>query len=79
MNINHFCDPDPNKNHFPGFMPAIDTHGKGNMHKRQHPNHNACRGFAVIDFGLKTEQILRCDCPCHPFWEKEFDRISSAL
>lgn len=29
------------------------------------PIHSACSGKTVIDFGLETELIVACDCPCH--------------
>lgn len=63
MALNHFCDPE--KNYY-----VIDNvrfwYHKGTPWSIfGWPRHIACSGQAVIDFGLKTEEIVRCDCHCH--------------
>lgn len=65
MNLGHFCDPDPERNHFKGGM-AYDTQGNKYPDEFDNwPRHYACSGKEIINFGAKNEQIVKCDCPCH--------------
>jgi hypothetical protein len=61
MNLNHFCDPTLD------YWKDVHYTMAENFPFVEHmwPVHDACQGKAVIDFGLETELIVRCDCSCH--------------
>jgi hypothetical protein len=64
MTLNHFCDPDANA--YPNPVTALDRTTKSwGKFERPWPIHDMCNGKAVVDFGLETELIARCECNCH--------------
>lgn len=66
-NLGHFCDPDPERNCYPNPVKALNLQGNWEIVRdRKWPIHEMCSGKTIIDFGLETELIVKCDCMCHP-------------
>jgi hypothetical protein len=41
---------DPEKNHY---------------QQEEWPNHKACSGDEIINYGTKNQQMVKCECGCH--------------